>query len=157
MKCAIIFGGNGFIGSFFAKDLLINNIVEKVYLYDNETICQKTSSFRKNFLKDNKNIIFVEGDVRNNIDFVPNEDVFLIANFAAVHREPGHKDEEYYETNIPGAENVCLYAEKIGCNNIIFTSSIAPYNIDESIKMNIQFLFLSRHTGDLSWWLKKST
>ena len=134
MKCAIIFGGNGFIGSFFAKDLLINNIVEKVYLYDNETICQKTSSFRKNFLKDNKNIIFVEGDVRNNIDFVPNEDVFLIANFAAVHREPGHKDEEYYETNIPGAENVCLYAEKIGCNNIIFTSSIAPYNIDESIK-----------------------
>jgi nucleoside-diphosphate-sugar epimerase len=48
-------------------------------------------------------------------------------NFAAIHREPGHKWREYYETNLPGARNVCEYAEAAGCKHILFTSSIAVY------------------------------
>lgn len=51
----------------------------------------------------------------------------LIANFAAVHREPGHEAHEYFETNIRGAENVCDYAKVTNCKKIIFTSSISPY------------------------------
>jgi nucleoside-diphosphate-sugar epimerase len=50
-----------------------------------------------------------------------------IFNFAAVHREPGHAREEYFETNIPGARNVCALAELTGCNSILFTASIAVY------------------------------
>ena len=38
--------------------------------------------------------------------------VGLIANFAAVHREPGHEDYEYFECNLLGAENVCDWAER---------------------------------------------
>ena len=45
-------------------------------------------------------------DVRNRIDLLVNGDVHHIANFAAVHREPGHAPHEYYETNTPGANNV---------------------------------------------------
>jgi len=61
-------------------------------------------------------------------------DVTLVANFAAVHREPGHEDWEYYETNLYGAENVCAWAEAVGCKHIIFTSSIAPYGPSEATK-----------------------
>jgi nucleoside-diphosphate-sugar epimerase len=56
----------------------------------------------------------------------------LIVNLAAVHREPGHEPQEYYETNLPGAENVCAYAERAGCKQIVFSSSIAPYGSSDS-------------------------
>lgn len=48
-------------------------------------------------------------------------------NFAAVHREPGHERHEYFDTNLAGARNVCDYAAAVGCNHILFTSSIAVY------------------------------
>jgi nucleoside-diphosphate-sugar epimerase len=37
-------------------------------------------------------------------------DVELIVNLAAVHREPGHEPDEYFATNLPGADNVCAWA-----------------------------------------------
>jgi nucleoside-diphosphate-sugar epimerase len=51
----------------------------------------------------------------------------LIVNLAAVHREPGHEEHEYYDTNLPGATNICAWSEKVGCDRVIFTSSIAVY------------------------------
>ena len=62
------------------------------------------------------------------------EEIDLIANFAAVHREPGHEEYEYFECNIKGAENICNWAERTNCQKIIFTSSIAPYGPSEDIK-----------------------
>lgn len=50
-----------------------------------------------------------------------------IFNFAAVHREPGHAPNEYFESNVAGATNVCDYAEAVGCRKIYFTSSISVY------------------------------
>lgn len=50
-----------------------------------------------------------------------------IFNLAAVHREPGHCDAEYFETNLNGAENVCAFAQAVDCDNLYFTSSIAVY------------------------------
>jgi len=58
----------------------------------------------------------------------------LIINLAAVHREPGHKLNEYFDTNILAAENVAEFAEKVQCNRIIFTSSISPYGIEDKLK-----------------------
>ena len=58
----------------------------------------------------------------------------LVANFAAVHREPGHEDWEYFETNLYGAEHVCAWTVAIGCNRMVFTSSIAPYETSETEK-----------------------
>jgi nucleoside-diphosphate-sugar epimerase len=135
LNSAFIFGGAGFIGVFFAKYLLDNGHVEKVYLVDIENLEVKISDFRRYQIADDERISFVNGDVRKIFDCLVNSDnVTLIANFAAIHREPGHKDGEYYQTNLLGAENVCAWAEKVGCNNIIFTSSISPYGPSEEVK-----------------------
>lgn len=69
---------------------------------------------------------FVECDVRQPLQFDGLKPEWLF-NFAAVHREPGHAPEEYFETNISDAENACAFAEKVGCRNILFTSTIAVY------------------------------
>ena len=37
-RCSIIFGGTGFIGTFFAKEVLSKNLVDKVYLVDIEDL-----------------------------------------------------------------------------------------------------------------------
>jgi GlcNAc-P-P-Und epimerase len=126
-KC-VIFGGSGFIGSHFAEYLINNDLLDEVYLAD----ILPTNPF---FNFDTNRIHYVELDVRKPIDLqaLPS-DVTLVANFAAVHREPGHDASEYYETNLLGAENVCSWAELVGCKNIIFTSSIAPYGPSEETK-----------------------
>lgn len=134
MSCAVIFGGSGFIGGFFAKYLLDEGSFDKVYLFDCEPIAVKQSAFRRALIENEERLQFIIGDVRRPIDCVIEEPVALIANFAAVHREPGHEDFEYYETNLLGAENVCAWAEKVGCNRLIFTSSISPYGPSEEVK-----------------------
>ena len=80
----------------------------------------------------NTNLIF---DVKKKINTsrLPRK-IDLIINLAAIHREPGHKNTEYFDTNILGAENITKFAEKVGCNQIIFTSSISPYGIEDKLK-----------------------
>lgn len=134
MSCAVIFGGTGFIGGFFARFLLDQGVVDKVYLFDSETMGRKTSLFRRSLVASSSQLEVVTGDVRQPIDWAPAEPVELTVNFAAVHREPGHEDFEYYQTNLLGAENVCAWAEKVGCDRIIFTSSISPYGPSEEVK-----------------------
>ncbi|MDO9106970.1 MAG: NAD(P)-dependent oxidoreductase [Methylovulum sp.] len=128
LKKCVIFGGTGFIGSHFAEYLVRNELVDEVYLADIQPI-------RPLFSFDKNRIHYVELDVRKPIDpQVLPSDVALVANFAAVHREPGHEDYEYYETNLYGAENVCAWAESIDCKHIIFTSSISSYGPSETSK-----------------------
>lgn len=127
-KTCVIFGGTGFIGSHLAKHLLKEGAFEHIYLADIRPI-------RDDFSFDPLMVSFVEVDVRKEIsDSRLPDKVDLVANFAAVHREPGHVPEEYYETNLLGADNVCAWAERVGCKEIIFTSSIAPYGPTESVK-----------------------
>ncbi len=134
-NCAVIFGGNGFVGAFFAEFLSSSNHFSKIYILDNEDIEDKDSEYRKNQLNNIKNVEFIKCDVRNLIEnFEPAEEVDLIANFAAIHREPGHQNHEYYETNLLGAENICKWASEVDCKKIIFTSSISPYGPSEKEK-----------------------
>lgn len=134
MSCAVIFGGSGFIGVFFAKTLLAQKQVEKVYLFDIEQVTDKPFSYRADLVNEIDKIVEIKGDVRHAITWLPEESVTLIANFAAIHREPGHEDVEYYETNLLGAEHVCAWAEKVDCHDVIFTSSISPYGPSEQHK-----------------------
>jgi nucleoside-diphosphate-sugar epimerase len=75
-------------------------------------------------------IRFVQVDVRKEIDNpqLPSG-ADLIVNLAAVHREPGHRPEEYFETNVLGAERTTDWATRTGSNAFIFVSSIAPYGL----------------------------
>lgn len=129
--CAVIFGGAGFIGVFFAEFLLETMPLDRIYLVDLKKVSEIDSEFRKQQLK-NPKIVNVEGDVREPLGWLKfSEKVSLVANFAAVHREPGHIDYEYYETNIKGAENVCSWVETTNCNTVVFSSSISPYGASE--------------------------
>ena len=121
----VIFGGCGFIGSHVV-DLLREKYPDaKIYIAD----------LLADAAQSNGVISYQRVDVRNSIelqgDFGANT---LVFNFAAIHRTPGHPDYAYFETNIRGAENVCDFARKHGIENIVFTSSIAPYGAAEELK-----------------------
>lgn len=50
-----------------------------------------------------------------------------IINLAAEHRDDVRPVSRYYETNVKGAQSVCVVAGERGIQNIIFTSSVAVY------------------------------
>ncbi|MEE9361868.1 MAG: NAD(P)-dependent oxidoreductase [Cellulophaga sp.] len=123
-KTAFIFGGSGYIGSYLLKSLKENKLFDKYIIVD-----IRKPRFCLDVHMSNK-VSFYEMDVRETITIDVNEINFAeswIFNFAAVHREPGHEYSEYFDTNIPGAENINSFARKTGIKNILFTSSIAPY------------------------------
>ena len=125
--CAVLFGGTGFIGGFFARFLVDGGHFRKVYLVDRQPVAAIPSAWRRRQLSGDPAIEWIAGDVREPFTWVPPEPVALIGNFAAVHREPGHADAEYYDTNVRGAEQVCAWAARVGCTHMVFTSSISPY------------------------------
>jgi nucleoside-diphosphate-sugar epimerase len=118
-----IFGGSGFIGTH-----LINHIKESG---------EDVTIYNLDLVENNHNgkSIFISYDVRKLVllPFTASEED-VIFNLAAVHKTPGHPDNEYFEANILGAENVCAFAEKYGIKKIVFTSSIAPYGSSEDLK-----------------------
>lgn len=126
---AIIFGGTGYIGIRLARYL-------------------KERGWRHVLLADIKppgedlppGVDYAVCDVRQPIDGQFGErPADWLFNFAAVHREPGHAFREYFDTNLPGARNVCAYADLVQCRNIFFTSSISVYGeiaapVDERVR-----------------------
>lgn len=131
MEIAVLFGGSGFIGSHFSQYLLDHSLVTKVLVVDIKPLDRgRITEAYTSYIKAGQ-IEFIEGDVRKSISLNLEGEIALIANFAAVHREPGHEGFEYYETNLLGAENVCKWADDVSCEKIIFTSSIAPYGPSE--------------------------
>ena len=131
----VIFGGTGFIGTHLVQHLLREKLANTIVLADlapprEEAYC----TVLRHGLASGQ-VRFVECDARreicgNLLSLQPD----LIANLAAVHREPGHEPREYFETNLKGAENVCRYASETRCNRIVFTSSISPYGPSEDAK-----------------------
>ncbi len=131
----IIFGGSGFIGTHLQK-LLVNEVIrkcDKIYVLD--IVMPGEEGVVPGVVEKIDGVEYVRLDVRKKIefDFKPTKND-VIFNLAAVHRTPGHPDNEYFETNIRGAENVTAFAEKYGINKILFTSSIAPYGAAEELK-----------------------
>lgn len=123
-RIAIIFGGAGYIGMNLLSQLTKDNIFNCIYICDIRPIVGFD-----NYIEEGK-VVFEKIDVRQPIDILINTidiENSWIFNFAAVHREPGHLFNEYFDTNIPGAENINEFARKTGIRNIFFTSSIAPY------------------------------
>jgi len=120
----LIFGGSGFIGSHFFK--YFENMT-KFNLY-NFDIHQENKFFIKG-------VKYLESDVRSSIKTSINTSpIDIILNLAAKHTTPGHRHEEYFETNVLGAKNVCDFAVQNGIKTILFTSSISTYGTREEKK-----------------------
>lgn len=130
---AVVFGGSGFIGSHLVHHLLRNELATEVVIADTSPVDSTRFGYLLSEYLDSGKLSHVFVDVRESVsEWDLPQNPSLIANLAAVHREPGHKPEEYYETNLKGAENVCAWAELVGCDTILFTSSISPYGISEN-------------------------
>jgi len=112
-KFSLIIGGSGFVGNHLINELEPN--------YLNLDIISSGNNYKY-------------CDVRDIIDMKFEGLVNTIYNLAAIHMTPGHKYEEYFDTNINGAKNVCNLARSENINTIIFTSSIAPYGTWEDEK-----------------------
>jgi len=135
MKTVVLFGGTGFIGTHLAQYLLQHDLAETVLLVDLvEPRDHPYTATLQSALKLGR-ARFIEHDVRKPVPpglLPPRAD--LVFNLAAVHREPGHRAQEYFETNLKGAENVCAWASEVGCGTLVFTSSISPYGPSEEKK-----------------------
>jgi GlcNAc-P-P-Und epimerase len=116
MSTCLILGGSGYIGFNWARRLAASKRFEPIVMAD----------LRPPATPMPEGCEFISCDVRQplHLDGLRPEWIF---NFAAVHREPGHAREEYFDTNLAGAKHVCAFAEQSGCKNILFTSSIAVY------------------------------
>ncbi len=131
----IIFGGAGFIGMYIARLLIEEQLFSRIVLADIRVPDKRRFPSVIRAVLESPIIKYLNVDIRKVISHpdLPFP-VDLIFNLAAVHREPGHEPHEYFETNIPGAENVSAWAEQVGCEHIVFTSSIAPYGPCETPK-----------------------
>ena len=78
MKNSVIFGGSGFIGTFFARHLIEEHGYEKVYLFDHELISAKEFDLRKKMATAYPQIKMIEGDVRKPIKWIPTEKLILL-------------------------------------------------------------------------------
>jgi len=118
VNTCVIFGGAGFIGTHLARGLRQTGRFDKVVLAD----------IARSPLVGQEGIEALTVDVREPISAAldPYRPKWIF-NLAAVHREPGHAPHEYYLTNIFGARHVCDYANRTGCNQLLFTSSISVY------------------------------
>jgi GlcNAc-P-P-Und epimerase len=108
---AVVFGGDGFVGRHLQR---LTRRFDDVVLVDH---CKPTPPD-------------VEyADVRRPIptSIAGGGSPEWIVLLAAVHREPGHRPHEYFETNLVGARNVVAYADAVGCRNIYFLSSTSVY------------------------------
>ena len=132
----IIFGGSGFIGTHLIHLLKKECVKPGDKIYDLDIVMPGEEGVVPGVVEKNEGVEYVRLDVRKPIDFpfVPTTKD-IIFNLAAVHRTPGHKDYEYFETNMKGADNVTAFAEKYDIQKILFTSSIAPYGAAEDLKI----------------------
>jgi GlcNAc-P-P-Und epimerase len=135
MKNVVIFGGSGFIGTHLTQHMLKNCQAKTIFIADIDGLRNEEYTGLLQSAHQDGRVRFVQCDVRNTVSesALPRE-ADLIVNLAAVHREPGHRPEEYFRTNLLGAENVTAYAKSIGCERMLFTSSISPYGPSEEMK-----------------------
>jgi len=61
---------------------------------------------------------------------ISNEDVIVL--LAAEHRDDVSPASKYYETNVRGTQKVLEVMDEVGCNHLIFTSSVAVYGLNKA-------------------------
>ncbi|GGE01080.1 UDP-N-acetylglucosamine 4-epimerase [Aureimonas endophytica] len=124
MKGAIVFGGAGFIGTHLLRTLAESGAPLRLVSVD--IVAPGVSV---------PGVEYVIHDIRTPIPDRFAAGIDRIYDLAAVHRTPGHKPHEYYETNVAGAVNACAFARRNDLSEMLFTSSIAVYGPGEDRKL----------------------
>ena len=137
-------GGAGFIGTHTCVELLKDD--HDILVYDNLSNGFLEALKRVEIIT-NKKLKFINGDIRNlktlenaMLSFCPNT-VIHFAGLKSVS-ESTKSPLEYYNVNVFGTLQLLKSMEKVGCNNIIFSSSATVYGkpdylpFDESHKLS---------------------
>ena len=114
----VIFGGCGYLGTMLARHFAAHKRFEEIILAD---IRQAPPALPER-------VRFIPCDVRH--EFTPalaHLPASWIFNFAAVRPEVTGGPREHYDTQLRGAEQLCAYAERVGCEHLLFASSSAVY------------------------------
>ena len=69
--CAVLFGGTGFIGSFFARFLVDGGHFQRVYLVDRQPVAAIASAWRRAQLSGDPAIEWIDADVRESLAWEP--------------------------------------------------------------------------------------
>jgi len=114
----LVIGGSGFIGTRLVDELLSAN--HKVRILDINPSLKYPE-------------LTTLGDVRNLNDIVSaSQDIDVIYNLAAEHRDDVKPVSLYEEVNVDGARNVVDAAISNNVNAIVFTSSVAIYGLNKN-------------------------
>lgn len=131
----VLFGGNGFVGAHYAGHLLDTHPRARLFLCDIAPLDHARFAPRLVEALRDPRCTFVQTDIRNPIPPIAMDgSLDLVVNLAAVHREPGHAASEYWECNVPGAENVTAFVRAAGCRTLLFVSSISPYGLGDGAR-----------------------
>lgn len=115
-RLVTVIGGSGFVGTNFCQLLADKQVpFEIVDLKVSRRFPEKTKL----------------GDVRDITALRSTISGDLVVNLAAVHRDDVTDKEEYYRTNVLGAENIAQVCREKLIGKIVFTSSVAVYGFAE--------------------------
>lgn len=107
-----VIGGSGFVGTNFCHFLSERQIpFEIIDLKRSKSYPENTT------LADVRDIDSLRKAITGDI----------VVNLAAVHRDDVNDKNEYYATNVEGAENIIKVCRENDINKIVFTSSVAVY------------------------------
>lgn len=157
----LVTGGAGYIGIHVVVELLNSNY--NVIVLDN--LANSDVSFIEQIKNTtNKDIIFYEADISDNLDFIfARHRIHTVIHLAGVKSVPESvKDPlKYYQINVAGSINLLQYMEKHKCQNIIYSStacvykpldrpmketdSLEPYNPYGSSKLIVENILLNSH------------
>ena len=112
-----VIGGAGFVGTNLCMRLSKNKIPFEIL------DLRMSRQFRKQ-----TRIVDVRDVFSLKVDKITGD---LVVNLAAVHRDDVKDKNEYFDTNVKGAENIISECKNIGVK-IIFTSSVAVYGFADN-------------------------
>ena len=126
MRKVTVIGGSGFVGTNLCKRLNENKIhFEIIDLRESQQFSSKCKI----------------ADVRKLESLRENITGDIVVHLAAVHRDDVIENNDYYQTNVIGTENVTKVCSERKINKIVFTSTVAVYGFstpktDENAEIN---------------------
>lgn len=140
----LLTGGNGFIGSHIAKQLLDRG--DEVIIYDNFSTSMKSEDFshqsseeQNSPTTDDRRLTTVEGDLQDSKKLPESlqgvDAVIHLASFISVE-ESVKNPLKYVKNNIEGAANLLVAMREAGVKKIVFSSSATVYGSPKTLPLD---------------------
>ncbi|MGH2306169.1 UDP-glucose 4-epimerase GalE [Aliarcobacter sp. ERUVET-8] len=137
----LVTGGSGYIGSHTLVELANDNY--DFIVYDNLSNSIKESIKRVEKII-GKNIIFIEGDIRDSkklSDVFSTYSIDSVIHFAGLKSvgESVEKPLEYYDNNVIGTLKLLEIMKEFKCKKFVFSSSATVYGVPKNIPIQENF------------------